>query len=90
MGASAAVCKDKDGQVPGSSAVVFDGLVDAPSLEAHACNEALALAKDLNISHVILASDCMQVISDINRGAFSSYALVLNEIRDRMKDFVKS
>lgn len=88
-GAAAAVCRDKDGQYLGSSAVVFDGLVDAPSLEAQACNEALALAKDLNLSQVVIGSDCMQVVSNINGAAAPSYALVLSEIRDRTKDFVK-
>lgn len=89
LGASATVCRDKDGRYLGASAVVFDGLVDAPSLEAQACNEALALAQNLNLSHMVIASDCMQVISDINRAALSSFALVLNEISDRKKDFVK-
>lgn len=41
-GASAAICRDKDGKYLGSSEVTFDGLVDATSLEAHACSEALA------------------------------------------------
>lgn len=90
VGASAAVCRDKNGTYLGASAVVFDGLVDAPSLEAQACNEALALAQDLLLTHAIIASDCMQVVSDINGASrSSSYALVLNEIRDRITDFVK-
>ena len=29
--------------------MVFDGLIDPASLEAHACSEALALARDLNL-----------------------------------------
>lgn len=69
--------------------MISECLVDMPSLEAYTCNEALALAKDLNTSHVIIASDCMQVISDINQDAQSSYSMVLDEIKDRMKDFVK-
>ena len=74
-GASAAICRDKHGCYIGSSAVVFDGLVEATSLEAQACNEALALAQDLLQSHVIIASDCSQVVSDINGSApSSSYA----------------
>ena len=88
-GAAAAVCRDQHGNYLGASAVVFDGLVDAPCLEAQACNEALALAQDLILTHAIIASDCLQVIQDINRASSSSsYALVLNEIRDRTTDFV--
>ena len=71
MSAAAAVYRDKDGKYLGASATIFEGLVDAPSLEACACNEALSLAKDLNITHVIIASNCMQVGSDINQGAHS-------------------
>ena len=74
----------------GSSAVTFDGLVDAASLEALACSEAIALAKDLNLSHVIIGSDCMQVVSDIRKKVLSSYVVVIDEIRETMKDFVSS
>ena len=38
---------------------------------------------------MIIASDCMQVVSDINQGAQSSYSMILDEIRDRVNDFVK-
>ena len=64
--------------------------MNAASLEAQACNEALALAQDLHLSHVIIASDCMQVVSDINGAAqSSSYACIVEEIKDRSLDFVK-
>ncbi|XP_073355316.1 uncharacterized protein [Aegilops tauschii subsp. strangulata] len=72
-GAAAAICRDKDGNYLGASAVTFDNLVDAAGLEAHACSEALALAKDLNISRVIIASDCLQVVSDINGRTMNAY-----------------
>ena len=74
----------------GSLAVTFDGLVDAASLEALACSEALALAKDLNLSPVIIGSDCMQVVSYIREKVLSSYAIVIDEIRETMNDFVSS
>ena len=88
-GASADVCRDKEGNYLGSSVVVFEGLIDTPSLEAQACNEALALAQDLLLTHVIIASDCMQVVSDIKGVASSSsYAFVIQEIKARVIDFV--
>ena len=89
-GAVSAICRDKDGKYLGSSAVTFDGLVDAASLEALACSEALALAKDLNLSPVIIGSDCMQVVSYIREKVLSSYAIVIDEIRETMNDFVSS
>ena len=84
------MCRDKEGNYLGSSAVAFDGLVDAPSLEAQACNEALALAQDLMLTHVIIASDCMQVVTDINgTSPSSSYAFVIQEIKARAMNFAR-
>ena len=69
--------------------VVFYRLLDATSLEPQAFNESLALAPVLLLTHAIIESDCVQVIQDINgASSSSSYALVLNEIRDRTTDFV--
>ena len=65
-GAAAVICRDETRAFLGASAIVFDGLVDPPSLEAQACNEALALAKDLNLRRVQVASDCLEVLNNIN------------------------
>ena len=88
-GAAAVICRDKAGAFLGASARVFEGLTDPPSLEAQACNEALALAQDLKLSHMVIASDCMQVVTDIKGSTLSSYALVIDEIKESMNDFVK-
>lgn len=37
--------------------MVYDDLVDPVNLEAHACNEALALARDLNLQKFVIGSD---------------------------------
>lgn len=87
MGAAAAICRDKDGHYLGASAVVYDGLVDAASLEVQACNEALALAKDLSLSRMTIATDCMEVVCNIDKGASTHYAPVLHEITERRKEF---
>ena len=65
----------------------FHGLLDPPSLEAQACNEALTLAKDLNLPKLVIASDCLEVVTNIKKGAASVYAPEINEIHYRMKDF---
>lgn len=67
--------------------MTFDGLLDPPSVEAQACNEALALATDLNLRKVVIASDCLKVVSNINKGSASIYAPVLNEIHYHMNEF---
>lgn len=74
-------------QYLGAFAVVFDGLVDPASLEAHACNEALVLASDLNVHHLLVASDCMEVVTNIKKGSASVYPSVLNEIKHRSREF---
>jgi hypothetical protein len=43
-GAAAAVCRDADGRYMGSSVLVVEGITDPATLEAMACNEAVALA----------------------------------------------
>jgi ribonuclease HI len=80
-GAVAAVCRDGDGAFLGASAQVIRGVSDPAILEAIACREALALACDLSLTHVHVASDCLEVISGLegeNLGRFSS---VLKEIK---------
>lgn len=50
MGAEVTASREEEGRFVGASAVVFDGLVDRASMEAHGCNEALALP-GTSISH---------------------------------------
>ena len=52
-GAATVVYRNKNGLFLGASAVVFEGLVDPASLEAH---EPLALASDLII---LMSTGCM-------------------------------
>lgn len=56
-GVVSAICRDELGNFLGASAVVLDGLIDPPSLEAVACSEAFSLAFDLNLAHVQVATD---------------------------------
>ena len=71
----------------GASAIVFDGLVDPPSLEAQACNEALALAMDLQLTDLLIASDCLEVVNRIGTSTATHYSPVLHEIMARRRDF---
>jgi hypothetical protein len=54
----AVVLRSGDGVYMGSSAVVFKGVSDPPTLEALACREALALATDVALNRLVIASDC--------------------------------
>jgi hypothetical protein len=71
----------------GSSAVVFKGVSDPPTLEALACREALALAKDVDLNRLVIASDCKQVVSDIAAGTGGQYAAIVQEINIQRLDF---
>ena len=71
----------------GSSALVVPGITDPPTLEAIACREGLALAEDLLVSNLIIASDCKRVIDDIKQGNQGAYGSVITEIKLRSSDF---
>ena len=79
-GSAAAVCGDSNGNYLGSSALVVEGVDDPASLEVMACREAMCLAEDLLINNYIVASDCKQVVSDINSGSRGQYGAILSEI----------
>jgi hypothetical protein len=44
---------------------VIEGINDPATLEAWACAEGLALAEDLNIKKLMLATDCLRVSLEI-------------------------
>ena len=70
-GAVAAVCRRDDGSFLGASAVSISGITEPGILEALACREALSLAADLQLQHICIASDCLEVI----KGLFGSSPL---------------
>jgi ribonuclease HI len=86
-GAVAAVCRGDDGVYLGASAVVVQGISDPATLEALACREALALAADLQLQSVVIASDCLEVIQSIGRENLGRFSSVLHEIKARRQDF---
>ena len=51
------VCRNEDGNFLGASAVVFDGIIVPETLEALACDEALALAEDLHANKLQITSE---------------------------------
>ena len=86
-GAAVAICRDHDGSFQGASAIVVKGVFDPPTLEALAVREALALAEDLNIQRIHVASDCKTVIDDIKQKNPASYGPILCEIIDQSSSF---
>ena len=64
-GSVAAISRDSTGLFLGASAVVFAGISDPATLECMAIREALALADNLNVSTIQVASDSKVVVEDI-------------------------
>jgi hypothetical protein len=58
----------------GSSTIIFPAITDPATLEALACREILALAANLAINKIFVASDNKQVISDIAAVSGGIYA----------------
>ena len=86
VGAAAAVCRNDQGIFQGASAVVQAGMTDPEALEAQSICEAMALAADLQVSRVLIISDCLSVIKNINSGnRMTAYGAILKEV-DRRKD----
>ncbi|KAE8799248.1 putative cysteine-rich receptor-like protein kinase 20 [Hordeum vulgare] len=66
-GTVAAVCRSHEGLFLDASTIVFEGIHDPPTLDALVVQEALALAEDLNLQEIHVASDCKVVMDDIKQ-----------------------
>jgi ribonuclease HI len=86
-GVATMICRDSDGLYLGASAIVIVGIYDPPSLEALACREALALAEDLALQHIQVASDCKTVVEDISEGTMGNYSMIIRAIKARATNF---
>ena len=58
-----------------------------PTLEALSIREALALAEDLNLQRLHVASDCQVVVDDIKNRSPRSYGAILHEIIELSSTF---
>ena len=83
-GSVAVVCRDETGAYLGSSALVIGGVDDPEILETIACREGLALAQDLNISNVVVASDSKGVVQAINSKSRGNSGAIIFEIHSRV------
>jgi ribonuclease HI len=67
--------------------VVFPGRTEPDTLEAMACREALALARDIKASRVLIASDCKNVVTSLEEGSREVYAKIVEEIVAAKEEF---
>jgi ribonuclease HI len=80
-GAVGAVCRDEAGLFLGASSLTIKGISDPTVLEALACREAMALAADLNLQRVTVATDCLAVVNNIKQDYAGSYSMIIEEVK---------
>lgn len=68
---------------------MVQSISDPSSLEALACPEGLALADDLSLSRIVVASDCQVVMNEIEQGSTGAYGAIIREIKERRNHFDK-
>jgi hypothetical protein len=87
-GVVAAVCRSGTGEYMGVSALTISDIGSFAALEALACREALALAQDLNVRSVCIATNCLEVANNIERPYFGEYGMVIQKIKETMSLFM--
>ena len=82
------MCRSKQGVFLGASAIVFNNIDDPATLEALAIREGLALAEDLNLNQIQLASDCEGVVRDVRCGTAADFGAIIKEIQLNSMSFI--
>ena len=88
FGAVSVVARNSEGVYQGASVVIFRNIDDPEVPESLAIREALALANDMYIQQVHVASDCKQAVEAIKGGTASSYAAIVLEIKAQATSLV--
>lgn len=74
----------------GAPGVIFPYINDPTTLEALATREALALALDLYVNRMVIASDYKVIVGAIKSGSGANYGAVIHEIIQWSSSFVSS
>jgi hypothetical protein len=70
------------------SALTISDIGSPAALEALTYREALALAQDLNVRSVCIATNCLEVANNIERPYFGEYGMVIQKIKETMSLFM--
>ena len=81
IAAVAAVARDETGMFLGASALVVEGITSPEVAEAMACREGLALASDLDLQKIRIATDCVNVVKSIHGQGMGLYSHIFREIK---------
>ncbi|KAE8807816.1 f-box wd-40 repeat-containing protein [Hordeum vulgare] len=80
------VCRDSEGVFLGASAISFQH-IHPVILEALAMREAMALAEDVYVQKIQVASDCKTVVDDIKHRGTGKHASIIVKIIERSHAF---
>jgi ribonuclease HI len=86
-GAVGVVYRSEAGLFLGASSLKIQGIADPPTLEAIACREAIALAQDLNLQQITVATDSSTVVNDMVRPYVGRYSTMIPEIKELLVPF---
>ncbi|KAE8821293.1 F-box/WD-40 repeat-containing protein [Hordeum vulgare] len=81
------VCTDSEGVFFGASAISFQHIHGPVILEALTMREALALAEDVYVQKIQVASDCKIVVDDIKYRAIGKHTTIIMKIIERSHAF---
>ena len=88
VGAVAVVCRDIHEVFLRASAITFKHIHNPTILEALAVRGALAVAEDLYVQEIYVASDCKSVVEEIKQGSsLAGHAAIIHEIIARSHAF---
>jgi HPt (histidine-containing phosphotransfer) domain-containing protein len=83
------ICRDANDILFGPSNLTIEGIMKPAVLESMACREALALAQDLHLQRITVATDCLAVVQDMSQPFAGIYSSVLQEIKETMALYEK-
>lgn len=66
---------------------MIGGVDDSAILETIACREALALAQDLQLHDLVVASDAKNVVGDVNKSCQGTNGAIIQEINRLASSF---
>ena len=88
VAAMAVVARDEKGKFQGGSVIVLDGVSSPETAEAMACREGCALASDLGLQKIRIATDCANVVTAIHGPGMGPCGHIVREIKAGMASFL--
>ena len=86
----AAVARNEAGRFQGASVVVMQGISDPETAEVMACREGLALASDLMLRKVRIATDCENAVRNMRGPGMGCHGHIIRELKEGMASFEKA